>query len=364
MSMFAAAMNAPAMVLANFEWNIFLRGILFPSIMFVILCGSSYMILATNMGNRLGFLIAATGLIGWMFLMSIAWMLYGIGLKGRDPSWAVKEVVTNQRNLKFAQHEPIAKLAQVKFDPTWCINEAEQKKIVGERVDAEQKKTGKELDANAITVIDSAVGDELGAKAEEARQVFKKQSGWEPMCEGTGQRGDGQATVDATLKKSKSDPLKTPRALFAETSDYQSIGAFRRGGDNQLFTIGRHKMFLRHSPHYFVIMVQPVQKKSVEVPVLTTGRKPVLKDGKPEVNKVEEVVKGADGKPAIDLTKPVTSVVMLRDQGSKRQPPFILFLFSGIALAILASVLHQRDKQLMAAMGKPYKSAKQMLQKD
>jgi hypothetical protein len=78
-------------VLANvlavsWEWE--LRGTLIVIIAVSLFCGSIYMILATNLGARLGFLVALTGLAGWMTLMGIIWMIYGIGLKGPDPSWA------------------------------------------------------------------------------------------------------------------------------------------------------------------------------------------------------------------------------------------------------------------------------------
>ncbi len=53
----------------------------------VTFCGSVYLLLATNLGARLGFLVALTGLAGWMALMGIIWMIYGIGLKGPEPSW-------------------------------------------------------------------------------------------------------------------------------------------------------------------------------------------------------------------------------------------------------------------------------------
>ncbi len=330
-----------AVLLANYEWNIFLRGILFPLIMFTILCGSSYLLLATNVGNRLGFLIAATGLVGWMFLMSITWMLYGIGLKGEAPAWVVKEVITDQAKLEYAQFEPVGLLKAAKFDEKWCPTEKDV--TIKDEVKAAQAL--KKLEAAAKT----------------ARKTYKKTNGWEPLCVGTSQRGDGQSTVDATVVKSKTDPSSTPRAVFSEVTEYRSVGAFRRGGDNQLFTIGRHPFFLRHSPHYFVIVVQPVQEKTIQEIVYAPGRVQALDDqGKPKFQDVVQVVKDAKGVPVLDTAKPATSVVMLRDQGSKRLPPFILFMFSGIALAILASVLHQRDKQVMSAMGKPYKGAKQL----
>ena len=68
-------------------WEPELRGILIVIIAVVTLCGSIYLILGTNLGARLGFLVALTGLVGWMFLMGIIWAIYGIGLQGLEPSW-------------------------------------------------------------------------------------------------------------------------------------------------------------------------------------------------------------------------------------------------------------------------------------
>ena len=68
-------------------WMPELRGILIVIIAVVTLCGSIYLILGTNLGARLGFLVTLTGLVGWMFLMGIIWAIYGIGLRGLEPSW-------------------------------------------------------------------------------------------------------------------------------------------------------------------------------------------------------------------------------------------------------------------------------------
>jgi hypothetical protein len=75
------------MTLLAIGWEPELRGLLTVVIGFVILCGSVYGIMATNMGSRLAFLVALTGLAGWMMLMGIVWAIYGIGLRGPDPSW-------------------------------------------------------------------------------------------------------------------------------------------------------------------------------------------------------------------------------------------------------------------------------------
>ena len=75
------------MTLLAIGWEPELRGLLTVIIGVVILCGSVYGVMATNMGSRLAFLVAAAGLAGWMMLMGIVWMIYGIGLRGPDPTW-------------------------------------------------------------------------------------------------------------------------------------------------------------------------------------------------------------------------------------------------------------------------------------
>jgi hypothetical protein len=69
------------------SWEPELRGLLTVLIAFVVLCGSIYLILGTNLGARLGFMVALTGLAGWMLLMGLVWWIYGIGLRGPDPTW-------------------------------------------------------------------------------------------------------------------------------------------------------------------------------------------------------------------------------------------------------------------------------------
>ena len=72
-------------------WEPELRGLLTVIIGTVALCGSVYLLLGTNIGARLGFLVSIAGLAGWMMLMGIIWMVYGIGLVGNSPSWKPAE---------------------------------------------------------------------------------------------------------------------------------------------------------------------------------------------------------------------------------------------------------------------------------
>jgi hypothetical protein len=68
-------------------WEPELRGTLTVIIAVAILMGSVFLILSTNMGTRLGFLVALTALAGWMFIMGGIWWAYGKGLQGPVPSW-------------------------------------------------------------------------------------------------------------------------------------------------------------------------------------------------------------------------------------------------------------------------------------
>ncbi len=68
-------------------WEPELRGLLTVIIAVVILMGSIYLIMLTNMGSRLAFLVVLAGLAGWMMLMGLTWWIYGIGLRGPDPTW-------------------------------------------------------------------------------------------------------------------------------------------------------------------------------------------------------------------------------------------------------------------------------------
>ncbi len=80
-------MSSTVAALLAIGWDPEIRGILTVVLAVATLCGSIYFVMATNIGARLGFLVALTGLTGWMFLMGIIWLIYGIGLRGPEPSW-------------------------------------------------------------------------------------------------------------------------------------------------------------------------------------------------------------------------------------------------------------------------------------
>ena len=75
------------------KWEPQLHGLLVVVIALVLLPGSVYLLLATNVGARLGFLIATAGFFGWMTMMAVIWTVYGIGFTGNPPKWQVQQVI-------------------------------------------------------------------------------------------------------------------------------------------------------------------------------------------------------------------------------------------------------------------------------
>jgi hypothetical protein len=76
------------------SWEPEIRGAVVVILMFVVLIGGSYLVVGTNLGARLGFLIVMSALFGWMTVMAAIWWTYGIGLTGPVPSWKPAEPVT------------------------------------------------------------------------------------------------------------------------------------------------------------------------------------------------------------------------------------------------------------------------------
>ena len=62
----------------------------------VLFLGSTYLLLGTNLGARLGFLVTFTGLAGFLMILTLLWTTSATPLtvlKGRVPQWKVVEVV-------------------------------------------------------------------------------------------------------------------------------------------------------------------------------------------------------------------------------------------------------------------------------
>jgi hypothetical protein len=84
-------------------WYPTVLGILVVVAGIALFCGSIYVLLATNLGARLGFLVAFTALMGFMTLLTTLWISTASPLntlRGRPPSWKVVEVSEDQASAK------------------------------------------------------------------------------------------------------------------------------------------------------------------------------------------------------------------------------------------------------------------------
>lgn len=81
-------------LVAALSWEPQIKGALYVLIAVVVLPGSAFLLLSTNMGARMGFLLAMAGLFGWMATLGAIWWVYGIGPVGKAPTWKAVETVT------------------------------------------------------------------------------------------------------------------------------------------------------------------------------------------------------------------------------------------------------------------------------
>ena len=89
-------------------WYPTILGILVVVSAVVLFMGSVYVLLGTNVGARLGFLITFTSLMGFLMILSLLWLTTASPLespKGRVSSWKVIENVSDLAKAKEVQAE-------------------------------------------------------------------------------------------------------------------------------------------------------------------------------------------------------------------------------------------------------------------
>ena len=265
------------MTLLAIGWEPELRGLLTVIIGVVILCGSVYGIMATNMGSRLAFLVVATALAGWMLLMGVVWMIYGIGLRGPDPTWQA---------------------------------------VPGAGVLQEVSALGSAgvLNPNAV-VPDGATAVE---SADAVRDTFLDQ-GWMVLDKASPAFGQAQAAATELLVE---------EGAFA-AGQFEIIEVFDIGGERYP-KINDSLDFIAffHTPHFVVA------EAAAFVPVRSEpGRAPA--------------------RPEIDENRQREYVYMVRDLGSRRQPPAVLAVGAGLIFLALCYLLHRRERVLKDNLAQP-----------
>jgi hypothetical protein len=78
-------------------------------------CGSIYMVLATDIGSRMGFMVSFASLSGFLAMLGLIWFTNLTplnALHGPPPHWLVKEVVDNPAQAKTEKARTIEKQGQ------------------------------------------------------------------------------------------------------------------------------------------------------------------------------------------------------------------------------------------------------------
>src|ERR1041385_7533438 len=97
-------------------WNPTIIGVLTVLSAIGLFCGSTYLLLGTNLGARLGFLVAAAGLTAFLVLLTTLWWTSGnSGIDpphGSSPAWTAIELTRGPAASKINSVRSIAAAGQ------------------------------------------------------------------------------------------------------------------------------------------------------------------------------------------------------------------------------------------------------------
>lgn len=177
-------------------WYPTILGVLVVVAAVVLFLGSIYVLLGTNLGARLGFLVAFTGLAGFMVLLTLLWCTTASPLntlKGRIPQWKVQEVLASPEKSKTSD-----------------VHDIKQKQFIAEATEA----------ANVKAAVDAALVTKVSTP-----------------------------TVEYT-------PNDNRFAKFSDVTKYQILQTWEIGGSSPQFWKGE----FTHTPQYAVVQFCQVQE--------------------------------------------------------------------------------------------------------
>jgi hypothetical protein len=328
-------------VLGSIQWDPEIRNLLSLLVGVGVLIGSVYLLLATNLGARLGLMVAMAALFGWIAGMGVVWWIYGIGMKGEASHWQVVEI--NIDDLSVSGVTSAQTLPEPVDLPDPAAVLAEHPELTEVVIPPGQE--GKQPSLGELVEADPALLDELGLRPDDL-------GGWTLLIPSDPQRGDAVATADAALGPDG-------EAQFDDASEYKVLDVFSEGGKERLaedavckprfvhpvwegcWERAKHKLLSiwhwRHPTHYAVVQVQEV------IHPCTEGQEPTA--AAPCVVVPEG---SAPPPPQVDPSKPVLSVIMVRDLGDLRFPAAMVTVVFTSLFALTCWRLHARDKLVMA----------------
>lgn len=230
------------------SWEPQLRGYVIVAIAVGVLIGGTYLVVGTNLGARLGFLVVLAGLFGWMATMGAIWWTYGIGLKGREPGWRPAEPTTIVRSSDLLDD------AEIMLTP---------------------------MKPSGDPAADAAVAS-----------ASLQSEGWLLLNDSDPRRGQAAASADEIIQK---------EAEELASGEYLTVAVYDKGGDrwpkinNSLDLVA-----FFHEPHYSLVQVVPVVPQRTE-PGRAPAR-PVIDETQPQryVYMLRDL--GSKRQPAIFIT--------------------------------------------------------------
>ena len=324
-------------LIAGLAWDPEIRGFMAVFAGVITLMGSVWLLLVLNNGTRLGSLITLTGLFGWVAIMATVWWIYGIGWAGDSPTWQLQEI--NVGNLDAAALDEATTLPDLVELPTAFdlvvdsddpVAHAEFGMVTRDTLTPEQTEglSASEIDAlvrdelarNQATTLSELAAVSPGVIADAAVAGRLDFGGWELLS--TAEAGEAQASAAAML-------LDSPDLGFAAQGDFKMLDAYTVGGkrglpDNpdrldRIWTQIRTAATIKHPTRYGVVQVKEVTDQP-----LIPGQPPP--------------------RPVVDESKPVISVIMVRDLGNRRLKPALVAVGSLCIFSALCLFLHERDK--------------------
>lgn len=324
-------------VIAGLAWDPEIRGFMAVFAGVVVLIGSVWLLLALNTGTRLGTLVTVTGFFGWMVIMAVVWWIYGIGWAGSTPTWQLTEINVGDLDaaaLEQATMLPDAVELPSAFDLVLDSDDpaahAEFGLVTRDTLTPDQTEglsaeeidglVADELSRNQATTLSELAAVAPGVVADAEASGGLDFGGWKLLS--TAEAGEAQASAVAML-------LASPALAFTAQDDFRLLDAYTVGGKrglpedpnrlDRVWTQIRTALTITHPTRYGVVQVQEV----IDQP-LTPGQPPP--------------------RAIVDRSKPVISVIMIRDLGDLRLKPALVALGSLCIFAALCLFLHERDK--------------------
>ena len=286
--------------LAGISWDPEIRGILSVLVGVVVLMGSIYLLLATNLATRLGFLLSLTAVFAWLTIHGTVWWIYppGTGPAGRPPSWEVTEIVYGDLTNSM-------------------LDEAHDLDTSGlpgpEEVD--------ELTPEQVAEISDEHADELNE--------------WSLLAASDASRGEAQTAVDAVLAEGAVPGLEDP-ASRVYTYTFETGGKPQRESDSVIDRVTNrvtNTLRITNPPHYAIVELKPAVDPGEPVP------------GQPAAT------------PEADEDAQTISVVLERDIGQRRLPAALITTGSGMIFGLLCVMLHKRDRRVVEHRSAPTPAA-------